>query len=146
VDQPAEQVAAAQAIEVDRVGEWLLVAERRPLPECPVRPMLVEMPDVCDEHVVEVAAAEDQQPVEALAADAADPPFGVRSGLRRLRRRLDHPDAFRAEDLVELTAELAVTVTHEKPRADILVVELVGFANSGGLVFVDESAQQVAAA
>jgi len=67
VDQPAEQVKAAHAIEVDHVGEWLLVAERRPLPECPVRPMLVAMPDVCDEHVVEVAAAEDQQPIEAFA-------------------------------------------------------------------------------
>jgi hypothetical protein len=30
VDQPAEQVTAAQAIEVDHVGERLLVAERRP--------------------------------------------------------------------------------------------------------------------
>jgi hypothetical protein len=73
VDHPAEQVTAAQAIEVDHVGEWLLVAERRPLPQCPVRPMLVEMPDVCGEHVVEVAAAEDQELVEAFAADAADP-------------------------------------------------------------------------
>jgi hypothetical protein len=91
VDQPAEQVAAAQAIEVDQVGEWLLVTERRPLPECRVRPMLVEMPDVCDEHVLEVAAAENQQPVEALAANASDRPFGVRSGLRRAHGRLDQP-------------------------------------------------------
>jgi hypothetical protein len=52
VDEPAQQVTAAQAIEDDHVGEWLLVAERRPLPECPVRAMLVEMPNVCDEHVV----------------------------------------------------------------------------------------------
>ncbi len=52
VDEPAEQVTAAQAIEDDHVGEWLLLAERRPLPECPVRAMLVEMPNVCDEHVV----------------------------------------------------------------------------------------------
>ena len=40
--------------------------------------MLVEVPDVRDEHVVEVAAAEDQQTVETLAADAADAAFGVR--------------------------------------------------------------------
>jgi hypothetical protein len=53
VEDPAEQVTAAQAIEDDHVGEWwLLLAERRPLPECPVRAMLVEMPNVCDEHVV----------------------------------------------------------------------------------------------
>jgi len=83
VDQPAEQVTAAQAIEVDHVGEWLPVAERRLLAECPVRAMLVEMPDVRGEHVVEVAAAEDQQSIEALAADASDPAFGVRSRLGR---------------------------------------------------------------
>ncbi len=51
---------------------------------------------VAAEHVLEVAPAEDQQPVETLGADG----------------------------------------THEP----------VGFANSGGLVFVDESAEQIAAA
>jgi hypothetical protein len=30
-------------------------------------------------HVLELAAAEDEQPVEALATDAADPALGVRS-------------------------------------------------------------------
>src|SRR5262245_30126208 len=124
MDQSAEQVAAAQAIEVDHAGEWLLVAERRALSECPLRPMLVEMLHVHDEHVAEVAAAEDQQAVEALAADAADPALRVRSRFRRPYRRLDHPDAFRAEDLVEVTGELAVAVTNENPRPDALVVEL----------------------
>ena len=52
VDQAAEQVTAAQAIEVDHVGEWLLAAERRPLRKREVRPMLVEMPDVCDEYML----------------------------------------------------------------------------------------------
>jgi hypothetical protein len=59
VDQPAEQVTAAYAMEVDHVGEWLLVAERRPLRERPVRPMLVEVLDVGDQHVLQVASAED---------------------------------------------------------------------------------------
>jgi hypothetical protein len=63
---------------VDHLGEWLLVAERRPLSGCPVRPLLVEVPDVRDEHLLEVAAAEDQQPVEALAANVADPTFDLR--------------------------------------------------------------------
>jgi hypothetical protein len=87
VDQPAGQVAAVYAIEVDHVdhvSEWLLIAEWRPLPERPVQAMLVEMPDLCDEHVLEVAGAEDQQPVEALAANAADPALRVGSRLRRL--------------------------------------------------------------
>src|SRR6266511_4153039 len=41
VDEPAQQVTAAQAIEDDHVGESLLGAERRPLPECPGGAMLV---------------------------------------------------------------------------------------------------------
>jgi ABC-type uncharacterized transport system ATPase subunit len=105
VDQPAEQVTTPQAIELDHVGEWLLVSERRPLPERPVRPMLVEMPDIRDEHVLEVTATEDQQPVEALPANASDPALGVRSRLRRPYRRFDHPDALGAEDLVKVAGE-----------------------------------------
>jgi hypothetical protein len=71
-----------------------------------------------------VAAAEDQEPVETLAPDAADPTFGVRSRLRGSHRRLDDTDSFRAEDLIEVTAELAVAVTDEKPRPDARVVKL----------------------
>jgi hypothetical protein len=48
-----------------------------------VRPVLVVVQRVGYESVVEVAAAEDQQPVEALAADAGDRAFGMRSRLRR---------------------------------------------------------------
>jgi hypothetical protein len=82
VDQPAEEVAAANAFEVDHLDQWMLTVERRPLPKRPLRPMSVEVPDIRDEHVLEVAAADDQQPVEALAANASDPP-------RFARRRND---------------------------------------------------------
>jgi hypothetical protein len=46
VDQPAEQVTAADAIESDCVGDWPLVARRQlfdrwMLRECAVRPVLV---------------------------------------------------------------------------------------------------------
>jgi hypothetical protein len=85
VDQSAEQVAPADAIELDHLGQWLLRAQRWPLPERPVRPMFVEMPDVRDEHVLEVAAAEDQQSVEALAPNAADPAFPSGTGARPAR-------------------------------------------------------------
>jgi hypothetical protein len=53
--------------------------------------------------------------VEAFAPNASDPALGVCPCLRRPNRRLDHPDAFGAEDLVELARELAVAVTDEKP-------------------------------
>ena len=128
-DQPAEQITAADTVKVDDVGDWWLVArrqlaERRPLPERAVWPMLVVMPDVGREDVVEVAAAEDQHPVEALAADAADPALGVRPRLRRPHRRLDHPDPLGAEDLVELAGELAVAVADRNRGRDAFVVEL----------------------
>jgi hypothetical protein len=38
------------------------------------------MPDVGRKDVLDVSAAEDQDPVEALSADAADPALGVLSG------------------------------------------------------------------
>ena len=89
-----------------------------------MRPVLVVMQDVGREDVLEGTAAEDQEPLEALAPRCPDPALGVRPRLRRPHRRLDHPDALGAEDLVELAAEPAVTVTNEKQRPDALVVEL----------------------
>ena len=88
-----------------------------------MRPVLVVMRDVHGENALEMAAANDEDPVEAFAADAADPALCVRPRLRRPHRRLDHPDPFGAEDLVEVTGELAVSITDEEPRADIFVVE-----------------------
>jgi hypothetical protein len=42
--------------------------------------------EVFAQHVFEVAAGEDQDPVDAFAADAADPAFGVRFRDRRRDR------------------------------------------------------------
>jgi hypothetical protein len=86
--------------------------------------MLVEMPEVRHEQALEMAAAENQQPVETLPTDGPNPALGMGARLRRPHRRLDHSDAFRAEDLVERAAELAVAVAEEKPRPDALIVEL----------------------
>src|SRR6266508_4691575 len=103
-----------------------MLAERRPLSECPVRPVLVVVQGVGREDVSEVAAADDQDPVETLAPDAADPALGMRPRPRRSHRRFDHTDALGAEDLVELAGELAVAVADEKPRkTDTVVVELL---------------------
>jgi len=69
VDQAAEQVAPADAIEISHGGDRPLGArhlsgERRTLPERAVRPMLVEVRNVRDEHVVEVSTTDDQQPID----------------------------------------------------------------------------------
>jgi hypothetical protein len=55
----------------------LLVAKRWPLSECAVRAVLVEMLDVDSQHALEVAATENQQPVEALAANTSNPALGM---------------------------------------------------------------------
>jgi hypothetical protein len=72
----------------------------------------------------QVAAAENEESVEALAADRPDPAFGVRPRLRRPHGSLDHANAVGVEDLVELASELAVPVTDQKPWPDVLLVEL----------------------
>jgi hypothetical protein len=71
--------------------------------------------DVGREDSFQVAAVEDQDPVEALAADAADPAFdeGVRAWCAY--RCADDPDRLGAEDFVEGGRELAVAVMDQEP-------------------------------
>src|SRR4029450_7139705 len=87
-------------------------------------PMRVVVQRVFADHVLEVAAADSQEPVEALAPNASDPALGVRPRLRRAYRRFDDTDSFGVEDLIEVTRELAVSVTDEKPRPDAFVAKL----------------------
>jgi hypothetical protein len=93
--------------------------------------------------VFEVAAADNQQSVEALAPNGSDPALGVRPRLRRLHRRFDHPYDFAAEDLIEVTRELAVAITDETPRPDAFVAKihqqvarLLGHQRPSGLVVI----------
>ena len=87
--------------------------------------MLIVVQGVGDEDVVEVATPEDREWVKTFPADASDPALGVRSCFRRPYRRFDDTDAFGAENLVEVTGELAVAITDKKQRADSLVVERI---------------------
>ena len=77
--------------------------------------MLVVVADVGREHSFEVASVDDQDPVEALAAYGADPPFGERVGAGCPYRCADDPDAVGAEHLVEPSCELAVAVVDQGP-------------------------------
>ena len=52
------------------------------------------MLDVDAQDVFEVAAADDQEPVETFGSDGSDKPLGVRVRLRRSHRRVDDPDSF----------------------------------------------------
>src|SRR5919204_2893791 len=61
-----------------------------------------------------MAAADDQQPVETFGAHCTDEALGVSVRLRRPNRRVDHLDAFAAEDLIEGGGELTVTIVDQK--------------------------------
>jgi hypothetical protein len=76
-------------------------------PERPVRAVFVVVPDLDPQDPLEVAAPEDQQPVQALGADGADPSLGVRVRFGRPHRRHQHLGTIRAEDLVEPRQNLA---------------------------------------
>ena len=73
-----------------------------------MRPMGVVVVDVDVQDALELPAAADQQPVETVAADGADPAFGERVCLRCAKRGADDLEAFAAEDLVEGEAEFTV--------------------------------------
>jgi hypothetical protein len=105
-------------VTLDRLrGYWERVAvSRRQEAERPVRALEVVVGCVGAEGVFEVAVAEDQEPVEAFGADGADEFFGVGVRLWRPNRRVDHSDAFAAEDLVEGCREFAVAVVDQEPR------------------------------
>jgi hypothetical protein len=74
VDESAEQIATANAGR--RCRRRRVVAVRREQLESAVWPVLVVVAAVDAEHVLEMAAAEDEDPVQAVGANGAHPAFG----------------------------------------------------------------------
>ena len=104
VEQSSEKVAPPHPRRMDgrcvrRIGS--AAAIRRPEVERSVWTLLVEVADVDAEDVLKLAAPEEQEPVEALPAHAANPAFGVGVRVRRPDRRPDDLDSFAPEDAVE---------------------------------------------
>jgi hypothetical protein len=121
VDESAEAVAS-----LDLAYGWCRRRVRRLWwlePECAVRPVDVVMLDEDAQHALEVAAVEDQQPVEALGADGSDESLGDGVCLRRPYGRRDDPDAAGTEYLVERPAVLAVAVADQEPWTLVSEVE-----------------------
>jgi hypothetical protein len=79
-----------------------------------VWPMAVVMLEEDAEHPFEMAAIEDQEPVETLRSDRADEALGNRVRLWRSHWRTDDLDPFASEDDVEVTRELAVAIPDQK--------------------------------
>jgi hypothetical protein len=96
---------------------WLAAASRAgALLERAVGTVLVVMADVRAHNLFEVAAAEDQDPVEAFAPRASHPALGLRLRPWRPHRCADHPDTFGAEHLVKARVNLlSRSRTRRKP-------------------------------
>ena len=80
--------------------------------------------DVLGEDCLEVTAAEDDHPVEALAPDGADDALADGVGTRCLDRALDDPGALCGEDGVEGSRELGVAIADEELESVRLVGEV----------------------
>src|SRR6266550_7402103 len=93
VHKAAEAVATLD-IAAGRYELWRLGRLER---ESAVGTLAVVVLDVDAQDVFEVAAADDQEPVERFRSDGADEPLCVGVRLRRSHRRVDHPDPFAAE-------------------------------------------------
>jgi hypothetical protein len=91
--------------------------------EHPVRPPAAVLADVDAEDLLELAAADDQQPVEALTAEASNPALDVRVRVRRPEGRPDDPDASAIKDPFERCRELAVAVVDQEPHLEAAIVE-----------------------
>src|SRR6266516_1433898 len=101
-----------------------------------MRTLAVVVRRVDAQHRLEVAATEDEQPVETLGADGADEALGIGIRLRCADRRVDHLDRFAAEDVVEEGAELAVAVVDEEAHpleqtGEAEIARLLGHPGSG---------------
>jgi hypothetical protein len=78
------------------------------------------MPAVDAEDVLQMSATEDENPIETVGAECANPAFGVGVRVRGLDRRSNHLDALRVEDLVERVAELLVVVVDQESERLVL--------------------------
>src|ERR1043166_4079647 len=86
--------------------------------------MRVVVGDVLAEDRLEMLAGDDQDAIEELAPDAADPALSVRLRAGRRDRGTDHPHPLRPEDLVEGSRELAVAVADQEPGPLLLLGQL----------------------
>src|SRR5215218_6053960 len=85
--------------------------------------MPVVMAGIDAKHLLELPPAEDEQAVEALATDAADPALGVSVCVRSLDGRADHSHSFATEDVIETAAELGVAIVDQEAERLIAIIE-----------------------
>src|ERR1700694_2282939 len=100
-------------------------------------PRMIVMSDVNAQDPLEVTAPEDQQPVQALSSYCSDPAIRVGVGLRGSDRGANYADPLGAEDLIEWTAELGVTIADQKQRREVSghgeIASLLGHPGTTGM-------------
>ena len=89
----------------------------------PMRPMGVVVVQVHPEHLLQVPATHDEQPVQAFGADGPHPTLRIGVGVGRLHGYHQHLGARRAEHVVEPTAELRITVADKELQSASLVLQ-----------------------
>src|SRR6266567_4580955 len=124
MEQTTEQVAsmkAALAILADKIqlGGW----DRRLKLERPVRTIGVVMLDVDPEHLLQVPAPDEQQPIQALGADGPHPALYVRVCSWRPHWREEHLAALRAEHVIEPEGELRVPIMEQEAHPSPLFAQ-----------------------
>jgi hypothetical protein len=117
VQETAEQVTSSHSASVllAKHGEprgriWRSQCQR------PMGTMRVVVPGVDPKDLLEVTAADDQQPVQALGSDRAHPPFRVGVRVGRLQRRHKHLHTFRSEHVIKPAAELRVPIANKEAQ------------------------------
>jgi len=85
--------------------------------------MAVVMVGVDAKDIFELAAVEDEQPVEALTTHAADPALGVCVRVGCLDGSPDHCDPFALKDVVEAAAELRVAIVNQEAQRLLPIIE-----------------------
>jgi hypothetical protein len=113
VDQSAEPIAASDAKLGRRTQAWKRLGRRCLVP---VRPMGVDVRHVLGQHSLKLAPAEDQHPIQQLAADSADLSLSDAVRPRYPHRGAQNADGLAGEHCIEDGGELAVTIPDQAPE------------------------------
>src|SRR5947209_17003406 len=86
--------------------------------------MVVKVRHVLGQRCAEMAAVDDQDPIQQLTADSSDPSFGNRVRLGCPHRRAEDANTLTGEHGIENAGELAVAVPNQQPELSCAVAEV----------------------
>ena len=116
VDQAGEDIGWPNRWAKTRAGDDGGAGGRRPLIEGSVRAMPVVVGLVLGQDSCQLSFVEDQQPIQAFAADGADPPLGVGVRLRGAWWATEYWDLRVSEHVVEAGGERRIAIPDQEPE------------------------------